>query len=131
MTPRLPRCATCRRSDRAAIDARLAAGDPLAAIAADVGLSTTSLHRHRHRCGTRHLVPAPIADGVIMLPIADAQPAPSASADPRAVALEAFFGAARQHVRSAEDRQAVAAHLTDLAAMRAVTAADHREVGEV
>ncbi len=43
-------CGTCQHVKRAEIDRRLAAGEPGKQIAADYGLSPSSLHRHRTNC---------------------------------------------------------------------------------
>jgi hypothetical protein len=44
------KCSTCQHVKRAEIDRRLAAGEPGNQIAADYGLNTSSLHRHRSNC---------------------------------------------------------------------------------
>jgi hypothetical protein len=43
-------CHTCHHLKRPEIDRRLAAGEPLARIAPDYGLTTSSLYRHRTNC---------------------------------------------------------------------------------
>jgi hypothetical protein len=43
-------CKTCQHLRRAEIDRRLVAGEPLARVAADYGLTTSSLYRHRTNC---------------------------------------------------------------------------------
>ena len=43
-------CKTCQHPRRAEIDRRLAAGEPLARVAPDYGLTTSSLYRHRTNC---------------------------------------------------------------------------------
>ncbi len=43
-------CSTCQHPSRAAIDRRLASGEPLKRLAAEYGLSHTNLRRHRDRC---------------------------------------------------------------------------------
>jgi hypothetical protein len=43
-------CKTCQHLRRAEIDRRLAAGEPLARVASDYGLTTSSLYRHRTNC---------------------------------------------------------------------------------
>jgi len=43
-------CKTCQQLRRAEIDRRLAAGEPLARVAPDYGLTTSSLYRHRTNC---------------------------------------------------------------------------------
>lgn len=43
-------CHTCQHIKRPEIDRRLAAGEPLARVAPDYGLTTSSLYRHRTNC---------------------------------------------------------------------------------
>ena len=43
-------CHTCHHLKRPEIDRRLAAGEPLARVAPDYGLTTSSLYRHRTNC---------------------------------------------------------------------------------
>ena len=43
-------CHTCQHLKRPEIDRRLAAGEPLARVAPDYGLTTSSLYRHRTNC---------------------------------------------------------------------------------
>ena len=43
-------CLTCQHLKRPEIDRRLAAGEPLARIAPDYGLTTSSHYRHRSNC---------------------------------------------------------------------------------
>jgi hypothetical protein len=43
-------CHTCHHLNRPEIDRRLAAGEPLARVAPDYGLTTSSLYRHRSNC---------------------------------------------------------------------------------
>src|SRR6516165_1570751 len=43
-------CLTCQHLKRSEIDRRLAAGEPLARVASDYGLTTSSLYRHRTNC---------------------------------------------------------------------------------
>jgi hypothetical protein len=43
-------CKSCQHLRRAEIDRRLAAGEPLARVAPDYGLTTSSLYRHRTNC---------------------------------------------------------------------------------
>jgi hypothetical protein len=43
-------CLTCQHIKRPEIDRRLAAGEPLARVAPDYGLTTSSLYRHRINC---------------------------------------------------------------------------------
>jgi multidrug efflux pump subunit AcrA (membrane-fusion protein) len=43
-------CLTCQHLKRPEIDRRLAAGEPLARVAPDYGLTTSSLYRHRTNC---------------------------------------------------------------------------------
>ena len=43
-------CKTCQHLRRAEIDRRLAAGEPLARVAPDYGLTQSSLYRHRTNC---------------------------------------------------------------------------------
>jgi hypothetical protein len=43
-------CHTCHHLKRPEIDHRLAAGEPLARVAPDYGLTTSSLYRHRTNC---------------------------------------------------------------------------------
>jgi hypothetical protein len=43
-------CKTCQHLRRSEIDRRLAAGEPLARVAGDYGLTTSSLYRHRTNC---------------------------------------------------------------------------------
>jgi multidrug efflux pump subunit AcrA (membrane-fusion protein) len=43
-------CRTCQHLKRPEIDRRLAAGEPLARVAPDYGLTTSSLYRHRTNC---------------------------------------------------------------------------------
>jgi hypothetical protein len=43
-------CLTCQHIKRPEIDRRLAAGEPLARVAPDYGLTTSSLYRHRTNC---------------------------------------------------------------------------------
>ena len=43
-------CHTCQHLRRPEIDRRLAAGEPLARVAPDYGLTTSSLYRHRTNC---------------------------------------------------------------------------------
>ena len=43
-------CLTCHHLKRPEIDRRLAAGEPLARVAPDYGLTTSSLYRHRTNC---------------------------------------------------------------------------------
>jgi hypothetical protein len=43
-------CLTCQHLHRAAIDRRLASGEPLKRLAAEYGLSHTNLRRHRNNC---------------------------------------------------------------------------------
>lgn len=46
-------CSICAHSERTAIEAALARGEPLRHIASQFGTSTASLVRHRDRCGTQ------------------------------------------------------------------------------
>jgi hypothetical protein len=43
-------CLTCQHLKRPEIDRRLAAGEPLARVAPDYALTTSSLYRHRTNC---------------------------------------------------------------------------------
>jgi hypothetical protein len=43
-------CHTCHHLRRPEIDRRLAAGEPVARVAPDYGLTTSSLYRHRTNC---------------------------------------------------------------------------------
>ncbi len=43
-------CRTCQHIKRPEIDRRLAAGEPLARVAPNYGLTTSSLYRHRTNC---------------------------------------------------------------------------------
>jgi hypothetical protein len=43
-------CRTCQHLSRPEIDRRLAGGEPLARVAQDYGLTTSSLYRHRTNC---------------------------------------------------------------------------------
>src|SRR5262249_25763506 len=43
-------CHTCQHLKRPEIDRRLAAGEPLARVAPEYGLTTSSLYRHRTNC---------------------------------------------------------------------------------
>ena len=43
-------CLTCQHLKRPEIDRRLAAGEPLARVAPDYGLTTSSFYRHRTNC---------------------------------------------------------------------------------
>lgn len=43
-------CTTCQHLKRPEIDRRLAAGEPVAAMVRDYGLTASSMHRHRTNC---------------------------------------------------------------------------------
>ena len=43
-------CKTCQHVKRPEIDRRLAAGEPVAQVARDYDLTTSSVHRHRANC---------------------------------------------------------------------------------
>jgi hypothetical protein len=54
-------CSTCQHVHRAAIDRRLASGEPISRISAEYGLSHVSLGRHKRNCAGLREPPAEIA----------------------------------------------------------------------
>ncbi len=108
-------CSTCQHLHRAAIDRRLAAGEPTKRIARDFGLSPVSLGRHRVNCaGLTAPVPTITKDasrGTVAL-------ASLPSKEELAVGYDAIRQRADAIVRQAEDAGSLAVALIGLREMR-------------
>src|SRR5262249_58972122 len=69
-------CRTCQHIKRPEIDRRLAAGEPLARVAPNYGLTTSSLYRHRTNClklPSSNAIPKEAARGPAALPLFPAE----------------------------------------------------------
>ena len=107
-------CTTCQHLHRAAIDRRLAAGEPVKRVARDYGLSPVSLGRHKANC-------AGIAPGPEITKAASRGTAALASLPSREALGEAYDAIRRradQIVRQAEGAGSLAIALTGLREMR-------------
>jgi hypothetical protein len=100
-----------------------AAREPLRAIAAEYGVSTTALHRHHHQCRSRAIVPvvASTADLAEVLP----PPLPGQDLDFSA-GIDRLFAEAATNRRSPAERRALAAYITDRAGIHADAVGDVR-----
>ena len=120
----MPRpCSICTHKKRSDIEMGFAAREPLRAIAAEYGVSTTALHRHHHQCRSRAVVPvvASTVDLAKVLP----SPLPGQDLDFSA-GVDRLFAEAATNRRSPAERRALAAYITDRAGIHADAVGDVR-----